>query len=178
MPFKIGDRTIPLDTPFSTAELQYPANWIRLATEEEKASIGLVWEAEPVRASDRFYWDGNIANPKALEDVLATKEDGSPLWVQVYDSATESMVDTDTQVVTKGLKSTFIAQNKATAGSILAQTDWAVTRKSDIGTDIPASIVATRLAVRQKSDQIEAAITACTTVAELASLDLSYPSDR
>jgi hypothetical protein len=174
--FLLNGNTLPQGTPFKDANgNQYPSNWLNLSTAEEKAAIGITEVADPSRADDRFYLDGNIANPKALEDVLATKEDGSPVWVQIYDSATKSMVDTDTQVITKGLKSTFIAQNKATAGSILAQTDWAVTRKSDIGTDIPASIVAARLAVRQKSDQIEAAITACTTVAELAALDFSYP---
>jgi hypothetical protein len=165
MAFIINGKTLPQGVPFTDSNgNSYPSNWLNLSTAEEKAAIGITEVADPSRADDRFYWDGNIANPKALEDVLATNQDNSP------------MLDEDgNQVVTKGLKSTFIAQNKATAGSILAQTDWAVTRKSDIGTDIPASIVAARLAVRQKSDQIEAAITACTTVAELAALDFSYP---
>ena len=67
MPFKIGSKVIPLDTPFIHNDIQYPANWIRLASEEDKAAIGLVWEADPVRADDRFYWDGDINNPKDLD---------------------------------------------------------------------------------------------------------------
>jgi hypothetical protein len=162
--FLLNGNTLPQGTPFKDANgNQYPSNWLNLSTAEEKAAIGITEVAdEDMSFDNRFYWSKNL--PKAMEDKLETNEDNSP------------MLDEDgNQVVTKGLKSTFIAQNKATAGSILAQTDWAVTRKSDIGTDIPASIVAARLAVRQKSDQIEAAITACTTVAELAALDFSYP---
>jgi hypothetical protein len=162
--FLLNGNTLPQGTPFKDANgTQYPSNWLNLSTAEEKSAIGITEVAdEDMSFDNRFYWSKNL--PKAMEDKLETNEDNSP------------MLDEDgNQVVTKGLKSTFIAQNKATAGSILAQTDWAVTRKSDIGTDIPASIVAARLAVRQKSDQIEAAITACTTVAELAALDFSYP---
>ena len=178
MPYKIGNKTIPLDTPFTTEDgVQRPANWIRLATEEEKSAIGLVWEADPVRASDVFYWDGNLASPKALEDKLEVKEDGSPLMVQKYNPVTEQMEDTDKQVVTKGLKSQFISQVKQTAGSILAQTDWMVTRTADIGTDIPESVVAYRASVRAKADELEASISAVTTVEELASLDLSFQQE-
>jgi hypothetical protein len=164
MAFIINGKTLPQGVSFTDSNgNSYPANWLNLSTAEEKAAIGITEVAdEDMSFDNRFYWSKNL--PKAMEDKLETNEDNSP------------MLDEDgNQVVTKGLKSTFIAQNKATAGSILAQTDWAVTRKSDIGTDIPASIVAARLAVRQKSDQIEAAITACTTVAELAALDFSYP---
>ncbi len=76
MPFKLGTKTIQLDTPFTHNDIQYPANWIRLASEADKSAIGLVWEADPVRASDVFYWDGNINNPKALEDKLEVDQDG------------------------------------------------------------------------------------------------------
>ena len=155
--FLINGTTLPVGVPFKDAEgNQYPANWLNLSSAEEKAAIGITEIADAVRADDRFYWDGNINNPKALEDITQTDEQGNTS-------------------IAKGLKSTFTAQNKAVAGSLLAQTDWAVTRKADIGVDIPASVVATRLAIRQKADQLEAAVTACTTVEELASLDLSYP---
>jgi hypothetical protein len=80
-------------------------------------------------------------------------------------------------LVTKGLKSNFIAQVKQTAGSILAQTDWMVTRKADIGTDIPESVVAYRASVRAKADALEASISAVTSVEELAGLDLSFPQE-
>jgi len=153
MPFKIGNKVIPLDTPFTHGDLQYPANWIRLASEEDKAAIGLVWEADPVRADDRFYWDGDINNPKALEDV--TNEDGK---------------------VTKGLKSQFISQVKASAGSLLSQTDWKIVRASEGVKPADEVTLADRAAIRAWSDSTEDAITACTTVEELIAVPLSFPA--
>lgn len=141
MPFKIGDRTIPLDTPFKAGDLQYPANWIRLATEEEKAAIGLVWEAEPVRASDRFYWDGDVNNPKDIDQV----------------------------------KAMLVSQSKAIAGSLLSQTDWKIIRATETGVPASAEVLAERAAIRTASNDNETAINACTSVDELAVLQLTFP---
>jgi hypothetical protein len=158
MPFKLGTKTIQLDTPFTHNDIQYPANWIRLASEADKSAIGLVWEADAVRADDRFYWDGNINNPKALEDVTKTL-DGK-------------------EYTTKGLKSNFISQVKTAAGSILAQTDWMVIRKAERNVDIPADTIAYRASVVAKVDELEAAISAVTTVEQLIALDLSFPEAK
>ena len=178
MPFKIGNKVIPLDTPFTIGEgdsgTQYPANWIRLSTADEKSAIGITEVPDPVRADDRFYWDGNINNPKALEDKLEVKEDGTPLYVQKYNSVTKEMEDTDKQVVTKGLKSNFIAQVKAQAGSLLNATDWKVVRAAEGGKALDDETKATRTAIRTKSDEFEAQIKACTTVEQLAALQFNW----
>ena len=158
MPFKLGTKTIQLDTPFTHNDIQYPTNWIRLASEEDKSAIGLVWEADAVRADDRFYWDGNINNPKALEDVTETVD--------------------EKEYTTKGLKSNFISQVKTTAGSILAQTDWMVIRKAERNVDIPSSVATYRAAVVAKASELETAISAVTTVEQLIALDISFPSDK
>jgi hypothetical protein len=165
MPFKLGTQTIQLDTPFTHNDIQYPANWIRLATEEDKAAIGLVWEADPVRADDRFYWNGDINNPKALEDVIALNVDGQNI-----------LDDNGNPIITKGLKSQFIAQAKQTAGSILAQTDWMITRKVERNVDVPASTAQYRNSIVVRADELEAAIAAVTTVEALIALDMSFPS--
>lgn len=177
MPYKIGNKTIPLDTPFTTEDgVQRPANWIRLATEEEKSAINLVWEADvDMNFDNRFYWAKDL--PKALEDKEESDVDGNPLYVKEYDPVTESMVDTTERLVTKGLKSNFIAQVKQTAGSILAQTDWMVIRKAERDVAIPADVVAYRASVVAKADELESAISAVTTVEQLASLDLSFPQE-
>lgn len=60
------------------------------------------------------------------------------------------MVDTTERLVTKGLKSTMIAQVKATAGSLLSQTDWMVIRKAERDVAIPAAVVAKRAAIVAK----------------------------
>ncbi len=179
MPFKLGTKTIQLDTPFTYNDIQYPANWIRLASEEDKEAIGLVWEADPVRADDRYYWNGDINNPKALEDKEESDQDGNPLYVKVLGvvDGEPAMVDSDKRLVTKGLKSNFIAQIKTTAGSILAQTDWMVIRKAERNVDIPSSVATYRASVIAKSEELETAISAVTTVEQLIALDLSFPSE-
>jgi hypothetical protein len=178
MPFKLGTKTIQLDTPFTHNDIQYPTNWIRLASEEDKEAIGLVWEADPVRADDRYYWDGDINNPKALEDKEESDQDGNPLYVKVLGvvDGKPAMVDSDKRLVTKGLKSNFIAQIKTTAGSILAQTDWMVIRKAERNVDIPTAVATYRASVVAKATELETAIESVTTVEQLIALDLSFPT--
>lgn len=165
MGFQINGKHLPEGVGFRDANgTQYPSSWLNLSTEEEKLAIGITWVADPVRADDRFYWDGDITNPKALEDKLEVKEDGTPLYKQVYDKATESMVDTTEQVVTKGLKSNFIAQVKNTAGSLLAQTDWYIIRKAERNVDIPEAIALKRTQIVTEANRLETDIKASTTV--------------
>jgi hypothetical protein len=166
--FLLNGKHLPEGTSFYDANgTQYGAGWLNQATEEQKLAIGITWVVDPVRADDRFYWNGEINNAKALEDKLEVKEDGTPLYKQVYDKVTESMVDTTEQVVTKGLKSNFIAQVKQTAGSLLAQTDWYVVRKAERNVDIPANIVTKRATVVTEADRLETAIGNVTTVEAL-----------
>ena len=179
MPFKLGTKTIQLDTPFTHNDLQYPANWIRLASEEDKSAIGLTWEADAIRADDRFYWDGNINNPKALEDREESDENGNPLYVKILGvvDGKSAMVDSTEKLVTKGLKSGFISQIKHTAGTILAQTDWMVIRKAERNVDIPSAVATYRASVVAKAAELEIAISAVTTVEQLIALDKSFPSN-
>jgi len=88
MAYKLDGKTLIMDRSFTHNEIQYPRNWLQLSSEEEKDAIGVTWEADPVRADDRYYWNGEIDNPKA-------------------------MVNTPVRLVTKGLKSTKIAEVKA-----------------------------------------------------------------
>jgi hypothetical protein len=154
--FLLNGNPLAVDTAFTHNDIQYPANWLRLTTIEEKEAIGITEVPDPVRADDRFYWDGNLDNPKALEDVTETID--------------------NKEYVTKGLKSNFISQVKQTAGSILAQTDWMVIRKAERDVAIPADVIAYRASIVAKTDELEASITAVTTVEELANLDLSFPN--
>ena len=175
--FLLNNQPLAIDRGFTANDIQYPANWLRLSTAEEKSAIGITEVADAIRADDRLYWDGNLANPKDLEDKEEVDQDGNPMYVKVYDQATESMVDTTERLVTKGLKSNFIAQVKQTAGSILAQTDWMVIRKAERDVAIPTDVVAYRASVVAKADELESAISAVTTVEQLAGLDLSFPQE-
>jgi hypothetical protein len=176
--FILNGSRLSQGTAFTVNDIQYPANWLNLTTLEEKQAIGITEVADVARADDRFYWDGDITNPKALEDKEEVDQDGNPLYVKVLGTVDgqPAMVDSTERLVTKGLKSNFIAQVKTTAGTILAQTDWMVIRKAERDVAIPATTVAYRAEVVAKADALETAITSVTTVAQLAALDLSFPS--
>jgi hypothetical protein len=164
--FLLNGKHLPEGTSFYDANgTQYGAGWLNQATEEQKLAIGITWVVDLAPFDNRFYWDTDL--PKALEDKLEVKEDGTPLYKQVYDKTTESMVDTTEQVVTKGLKSNFIAQTKDTAGKLLAQTDWYVVRKAERNVDIPANIVTKRATIVTEADRLETAIGNVTTVEAL-----------
>jgi hypothetical protein len=167
--FLLNNKPLSPDTAFTHEGIQYPNNWLRLASPEERAAIGITEVADPVRADDRFYWSGDINNPKALEDREESDEQGNPLYVKVLGEVNgePAMVDTTERLVTKGLKSNMIAQVKATAGSMLAQSDWYVIRKAERDVAIPDDVVAKRAAIVAESERLEAAIIAVTSVEAL-----------
>jgi hypothetical protein len=70
------------------------------------------------------------------------------------------MVDTDEQLVTRGLKYSWKAQVKETAGKMLAQTDWMVIRKAERDVAIPADVVTQRAAIITECARLETAIAA------------------
>jgi len=160
--YYLGSTVLRLNSPFTIGGTQYPSNWLTVSTEADRTSLGITWVADPVRADDRFYWNGNTDTPKALEDVDAVDENGDPLWVQTLDETQDPpvMVDTTERLVTRGLKYTWILQIKDTAGKMLAQTDWMVTRKYERDVDIPADVVTKRAAIVTECTRLETAITA------------------
>ena len=164
--FLLNGNRLQEGTAFKDAEgNQYPQNWLNLSTEEEKNAIGITWVADPTPVDTRFYWDTDL--PKALEDKLETKENGSPLYKQVYDKATESMVNTTEQVVTKGLKTQFVAQVKDTAGKLLNATDWYVIRKAERNVEVPSEVALKRTQIVAEANRLETDIQASTTVEAL-----------
>jgi len=58
MAFKLNGKTLPIDRGFTHNDIQYPRNWLRLSTQEDKDALGITWEADPVRHDDRYYWNG------------------------------------------------------------------------------------------------------------------------
>ena len=167
--YKVNNKPLPLDRAFTLGDIQYPANFLRLASEADKAALGITWEAEATRADERFYWGGDINNPKAMEDREEVDEDGNPMFVKVLGEVNgePAMVDSDERLVTKGLKSQWVAQVKHTAGTMLVGSDWMVIRKAERDVAIPADVVAKRAAIVAEADRLETAINACADVAAL-----------
>lgn len=148
--FQLNGKPLGIDVPFTTEDgTQYPANWLRLATAEEKEAIGITEVPDAASYDDRFYWGVN--SPKQLEDIY-TFQEGSDVSVR------ESI----------GLKSTWSAQIKDTTNKLLAATDWMVIRKAERDVAIPAKTVAYRAAVLAECDRLLAAIAGAADVAALA----------
>lgn len=62
--FILDGKTLSPDVPFSHDGVNYPANWLRLSTLEEKEAIGITEVPDPPSYDQRFYWgydaDGNL----------------------------------------------------------------------------------------------------------------------
>jgi hypothetical protein len=63
--FVLNGRTLVLDVPFTGHDgTQYPANWLRCATPEERLAAGITEVPDPPTWDQRFYWgydqDGHL----------------------------------------------------------------------------------------------------------------------
>ena len=63
--FMLNGQRLPLDIPFTAGDTQYPANWLRISSLEEKQAIGITEVEDPPFYDDRFYW--GPGNPKDLD---------------------------------------------------------------------------------------------------------------
>jgi hypothetical protein len=172
--FQLNGNPILIDREQVIGGIRYP----HLRDPALREQLGVVEVADPEQYDQRFYW--GVGRPKLLDDREEVDLDGNPQYVQVYDVATQSMVDSTERLVSRGLKSQWIGEIKDTAGKMLAQTDWMVIRKAERNVDIPATVVAKRAAIVAECDRLEAAITACATVEELITVvgAQDWPNDR
>ena len=164
MAFKLDGKPLPVDVAFSHNNVNYPANWLRLSTADEKKAIGITEVADDPVYDSRFYWGDGTA--KKLTDTNEVDEKGDPL-----------LDEDENQVVTLGVKSVLKAQEKATAGSLLAKYDWYVTRKAETSKAIPTAIKTYRTSVRTACLTRETEIDNCADTAALVTLYGSTEKD-
>ena len=165
----------------------HPRNW-NIWSDDHKKAMNIEEITLDARPDGRFYnWTDNglsgVSNitAKPLDDynrqVQSKDSDGESIYLDKdgkeilgkdikegegknYTAKMEDYKDSDGNVVKiKGIRSGYIQQVKDQQGSLLAQTDWAVVRKADAGTDIPAKIATWRAAIRTKATEMEKAIT-------------------
>ena len=148
MAFKSNGKPLAVDVAFSHNDIQYPANWLRLSTAEEKTAIGITEVADAPTYDSRFYWGDGTA--KALDDKT-----------EIIDGV---------EYKTLGVKSVLKAQEKQIANSLLAIYDWYIVRKLEKSTAIPTAITTFRDGVRTACDTREKEIDACSDTAALVTL--------
>jgi len=131
--FLLNGKSISLDAAFTTEDgTQYPANWLRLSSPEEREAIGITETEDEPWYDQRFYW--GVGNPKDHTELVKT-------WT---------------------------AQVKATAGSLLAQSDWYITRASETGLEAPQSVLERRSLIRAMSNDKEGFLSLTETTEQLA----------
>ena len=106
MAFLLDGKPLAVDVPFTSGDINYPANWLRLSTAEEKAAIGITEVADAPVYDQRFYNSSGVA--KALDGVktklkLEEKEIAKSL-LSLYDwqviRKTEKSVEIDSDIAT------------------------------------------------------------------------------
>ena len=141
----LNNKTLSYDRAFTHAGIQYPANWLRLATLAEKQAIGITESADPATYDQRFYW--GVDNPKQLNDV--TDEDGN---------------------TTTGLKTLWSNTQDQIAASLLAPSDWVIIKAKETGGHIPSAWKTYRAAVRTACNTRQTEINAVADVPALKEL--------
>ena len=148
MAFLLDGKPLAVDVPFTYGDVHYPANWLRLSTAQEKKDIGITEVADSPVYDSRFYLGNGTAKP--LDDTKETIDGVEYTYL--------------------GVKSVLKAQEKATAGSLLAPYDWYVIRKAETSKAIPTTIKTYRTAVRTACLTRETEIDNCADTAALVTL--------
>ena len=157
MAFQLDGKPLAVDVPFTVGDINYPANWLRLSTAQEKKDLGITEVDDPKVYDSRFYWGDGTA--KTLTDTNQVDANGDPVLDENGD-----------QIVTLGVKSILKAKEKNIAGSLLAKYDWYVVRKAETSKAIPTTIKTYRTAVRTACTTRETEIDACSDTAALVTL--------
>ena len=131
--------------------IQYPRNWLNLATAQEKKDVGFIELTFSGADKDDKYYINSESSP-------------------VYDASagTVTITKSSTARNVAVLQTSFKESITQKAWTNLGETDWYVTRKSEISTAIPAKITAFRTATRLVANSHKSAVDNCTTVDELA----------
>ena len=114
--FLLNGQPLALDTPFTHDGIQYPANWLRLTTLEEKEAIGITEVADPAVYDDRFYW--GVDMPKDLDGLKAQ-------WTaQVKETTNKLLSNSDWMVIRKVERNVDIPAETATyRAAVLTECD-------------------------------------------------------
>jgi len=148
MAFLLNGNPLAVDVPFTVGDVNYPANWLRLSSAQEKKDLGITEIADPTIFDGRFYESDGSA--KQLDDKTETVD--------------------GVEYKTLGVKSILKAKEKVIAGSLLSKYDWYVVRKAEKDTAIPTAITTYRDAVRTACNTRETEIDNCADTAALVTL--------
>ena len=145
---KLNNKPLSYDRAFTHADIQYPANWLRLSSLEERNALGITEVADAPSWDQRFYW--GVDNPKQLNDKTETVD--------------------GVEVKTTGLKTQWSDTQTSIAASLLAPSDWRVIKAKETGTNIPSAWKTYRAAIRTACNTRQTEINAVSDVPALKEL--------
>jgi hypothetical protein len=130
----LDNKPLPLDTGFRHNGIQYPNNWLRLASSADRSAIGITEVADPEPYDDRFYW--GVDNPKDLDGLKTL------CISQIKDTAGQLLAETDWMIVRKMERSIDVpdetATYRASVVSECARLETAITSATDVAALIAA----------------------------------------
>ena len=89
--FILNGQLLALDVAFTHNNIQYPSNWLRLSSAEEREAIGITEEPDPPAVDQRFYSDTGI--PKDHAQLVEQ-------WVgQIKQTANSLLAHTDWYII-------------------------------------------------------------------------------
>jgi len=145
---KLNNKPVSYDRAFTHADIQYPANWLRLSSLEERNALGITEVADAPSWDQRFYW--GVDNPKQLNDKTETVD--------------------GVEVKTTGLKTQWSDTQTAIAASLLAPSDWRIIKAKETGSNIPSNWKTYRAAIRTACNTRQTEINAVADVPALKEL--------
>jgi len=157
--------------------VQHPRSIFSIWTKEEKIAIGIYDVIMAPTFDNKYYISHNPTYAVVGDNVVESIEKARDRRLEDEDAVDEDgnfILDLNgNQLINRGLKYNTIQTIKSQQASYLAQTDWAIIRKSDNGTEIPTNIQTYRDAIRVKAEEMETAVTNCTTMDDFIALNTS-----
>ena len=102
---KLDGKTLVYDKAFSHNNINYPRNWLRLTSLEEKQAIGITEVADPVTTSynQKFYWGVN--NPKDIDQLKV-------VWIAHQKKNAAALLSPTDWLVTRYAEATTVIPTK------------------------------------------------------------------
>ena len=148
MPYKVEDRTLPMDVAFTLGDEQFPASWLRRASAEDKAKRGIEFFEPPELKfkNEKFYrnWveDGKVVSePRDLDQ----------------------------------LKRRMLGDVRRNAHSLLSDSDWMIIRETEGGPAPSEDWKLWREAVRAECNRQEVQVSEANDVEALAAIVSEWP---
>jgi hypothetical protein len=130
--FLLNGNPLPIDTPFEIEGTQYPSNWLRLTSIEEKNAVGITEVADPEHYDDRFYW--GVDNPKDLTGLKTN-------WTaQVKDTTNKLLAATDWMYIRKMERNVDVPAVTVTYRAAVITECTRLIASIDAATDVPGLI--------------------------------------